>query len=191
MLVSETCILGSGSIARKPQVRFGSRLCENAIEPRKHRIVFSIAFFRQKLPVQLVSPSTKSRRKFYTQVERYSFHTAWVICGSRHWIDRDPIRPRDRTLSDRPSTSEERKIWPWSPSGLGGSRFRVPPQGERPRPSVLVRLQGNLGTLCRYRPLLPILVSVEIRSRACCRLSSMREASQRLTVLSLRSFFSP
>ena len=27
------------------------------------RIVFSIAFFRQKLPVQLVSASTKSRRK--------------------------------------------------------------------------------------------------------------------------------
>jgi hypothetical protein len=48
----------------------GSRLCETAIEPRKHRIVFSIAFFRQKLPVQLVSASTKSRRKFYTQVER-------------------------------------------------------------------------------------------------------------------------
>jgi hypothetical protein len=33
-------------------------VCENAIEPRMHRIVFSIAFFRQKLPVQLVSAST-------------------------------------------------------------------------------------------------------------------------------------
>jgi hypothetical protein len=57
-------------------VRVGSRLCENALEPRMRRIVFSIAFFRQKLPVQLVSASTKSRRKFYTRVQRKSFHTA-------------------------------------------------------------------------------------------------------------------
>jgi hypothetical protein len=49
------------------QVSFGSS--ENALEPRMRRIVFSIAFFRQKLPVQLVSASTKSRRKFYTQVQ--------------------------------------------------------------------------------------------------------------------------
>src|SRR5450759_4384301 len=40
------------------------------------RIVCSIAFFRQMLSVQLVFTSTKSRRKFYTQVERQSFHTA-------------------------------------------------------------------------------------------------------------------
>jgi hypothetical protein len=46
-----------------------AHLCENAIESKMHRIVFSIAFFRQALPVQLVSASTKSRRKFYTQVE--------------------------------------------------------------------------------------------------------------------------
>jgi hypothetical protein len=52
-----------------------TRLCENAHEPRMPRIVFSIAFFRQKLPVQLVSTSTKSRWKFYTQVRRRSFHT--------------------------------------------------------------------------------------------------------------------
>src|ERR1700694_1400398 len=45
------------------------------------RIVFSIAFFRQKLPVQLVSTSTKSRWKFYTQVRRGSFHTAWTHSG--------------------------------------------------------------------------------------------------------------
>src|ERR1700682_1601851 len=48
------------------------------------RIVFSIAFFRQKLPVQLVSTSTKSRWKFYTQVRRRSFHTAWVKRRNTH-----------------------------------------------------------------------------------------------------------
>src|ERR1700681_1460157 len=31
--------------------RFGSRLCENALDQRPHRIVFSIAFFRKRLPV--------------------------------------------------------------------------------------------------------------------------------------------
>jgi hypothetical protein len=46
------------------------------------RIVFLLAFFRQKLPVQLVSTSTKSRWKFYTQFARRSFHTAWVRTGS-------------------------------------------------------------------------------------------------------------
>jgi VCBS repeat-containing protein len=34
------------------------------------------------LPVQLVFTSTKSRRKFYTQVERQSFHTASYVSGN-------------------------------------------------------------------------------------------------------------
>src|ERR1700694_6027943 len=42
---------------RVAEDRFGSRLCENVHEPRMPRIVFSIAFFREKLPVQLVSAS--------------------------------------------------------------------------------------------------------------------------------------
>jgi hypothetical protein len=42
------------------------------------RIVFSIAFCQQHLPVRLVSATTKSRWKFYAQVQRLSFHTAWV-----------------------------------------------------------------------------------------------------------------
>src|ERR1017187_1748888 len=48
------------------------------------RIVFSIAFFQKKLPVQSTSTSTKSRWKFYTQVGHRSFHTAWVEsrCGA-------------------------------------------------------------------------------------------------------------
>ena len=33
--------------------------------------------------MQLVSASTKSRRKFYTQVEHWSFHTAWTQLGHR------------------------------------------------------------------------------------------------------------
>ena len=67
--------------APRPYVASGSRLCENVHEPRMPRIVFSIAFFREKLPVQLVSASMKSRRKFYTQVRRRSFHTARVTSG--------------------------------------------------------------------------------------------------------------
>jgi hypothetical protein len=45
------------------------------------RIVFSTFFFRQALPVQLVFTSTKSRRKFCTQVERQSFHSASTRSG--------------------------------------------------------------------------------------------------------------
>jgi hypothetical protein len=48
----------------------GPRLCENAFEPRTLRIVFSIAFCQQHRPVRLASVTTKSRWKFYAQVER-------------------------------------------------------------------------------------------------------------------------
>jgi hypothetical protein len=37
------------------------------------RIVFSISFFRQALPLQLAFASPTSRRKFYTHVERSEF----------------------------------------------------------------------------------------------------------------------
>jgi hypothetical protein len=40
------------------------------------RIVFSIVYYQQHLPVRLVSATTKSRWKFYAQVQRLSFHTA-------------------------------------------------------------------------------------------------------------------
>src|SRR3977135_4405907 len=59
-------------------VWFGSRLCEKSREPRKRRIVFSIAVSRPRLPVQLVSVSMKLRQKFYTRIERRTFHTAWT-----------------------------------------------------------------------------------------------------------------
>ena len=52
-----------------------SRLCENVLEPRMRRIAFSISFSRQSWKVQLVFTSTKSRRNFYTQVERQFSHS--------------------------------------------------------------------------------------------------------------------
>src|SRR6267378_819249 len=67
-----------GTFRASRDVRLESRLCENVREPRMPRIVFSFAFFRQKLPVQLVSTATKSRWKFHAQVGRRSFHTAWT-----------------------------------------------------------------------------------------------------------------
>jgi hypothetical protein len=62
-------------------LRFGSSLCENSLEPGTRRIVFSIAFSQEKSPVQSVSTTTKLRQKFYRQVQRRSFHTAWVKTG--------------------------------------------------------------------------------------------------------------
>src|ERR1700694_1730059 len=54
------------------------RLCENSLEPRTRRIVFSIAFSQEKSPVPSVSTTKKLRQKFYAQDQRRSFHTAWV-----------------------------------------------------------------------------------------------------------------
>src|SRR5712672_2132554 len=71
-----------GQCTRAPRVRNGSRLCEKSREPRKRRIVFSIAVSRPRLPAQLVSVSMKLRQMFYTQIERRRFHTAWVKNGS-------------------------------------------------------------------------------------------------------------
>jgi len=74
-------------------VAFGSRLCENVLEPRMRRIAFSISFSRQSWKVQLVFTSTKSRRNFYTQVERQSFNTAWVRLGPRAASELGPLFP--------------------------------------------------------------------------------------------------
>src|ERR1700737_3474327 len=81
----------------------GPGCVKTCTKPRMPRIVFSIAFFRQKLPVRSVSTSTKSRWKFYTQVRRESFHTAWgqsrhsdharIISGLPRWS-----QPVDATL---------------------------------------------------------------------------------------------
>ncbi len=77
------------------------------------RIVFSITFFRQKPPVQLVSTSTKSRWKFYTQVERRSFHTAWVnrvILTMRRSL---PVFPDERTYSVSAGMSQRCQTRTW------------------------------------------------------------------------------
>ena len=66
------------TLLRGDDFRFGSRLCEKSREPRKRRIIFSIAVSRPRLPAQLVSVSMKLRQMFYTQIERRTFHTAWV-----------------------------------------------------------------------------------------------------------------
>ena len=61
------------------------------------RIVFSIAFFRQKLSVQSTPTSTKSRWKFYTQLGHRSFHTGWVKNGSVRARAARPVYPPEQT----------------------------------------------------------------------------------------------
>jgi hypothetical protein len=87
--------------------RYGSRLCENASEPRTLRIVFSIAYHQQRLPVRLVSTTTKSRWKFYTQVQLLSFHTAWVKSGPRCVLERWPLYPDEQTSASASIRSEK------------------------------------------------------------------------------------
>src|ERR1700687_153744 len=71
------------------------------------RIVFSIPFCRQVLLVQLVFTSTKSRRKFYTQVVRQSFHTASTRSG-RNRTDTEITKGLTRMSTDTlPSAHDE------------------------------------------------------------------------------------
>src|SRR5712671_5724795 len=53
------------------------------------------------------STTTKSRRKFYAQVQRRSFHTAWVINGPGGPEIRLPLYPRKRTQVGHRAMSEK------------------------------------------------------------------------------------
>jgi hypothetical protein len=80
--------------------RLGSRRCENSLEPRTARIVFSIAFSQEKSPVQSVSTTTKLRQKFYEQVQRRSFHTAWVISERQRSASFRPLSNNGHSSAD-------------------------------------------------------------------------------------------
>src|SRR3981081_853454 len=105
----EPLLLGAKrkTFARSEYFAFGPRLCEKSREPRKRRIVFSIAVSRPRLPVQLVSVSMKLRQMFYTQIERQTFHAAWVRLGSRATQSRLPLFPQQQTLLSLAVTSEK------------------------------------------------------------------------------------
>ena len=91
-------------------------LCENVREPRMHRIVFSIVVSQRKLLVQLVSASTKLRQMFYTQIERRSFHTAWVKNGSVRARAARRFYPQVQTSSACPGMS----VWCHKQSSCAG-----------------------------------------------------------------------
>ena len=104
-----------------------ARLCEKSREPRKRRIVFSIAVSRPRLPVQLVSVSMKLRQMFYTQIERRTFHTAWVISAILTVVPLLPVFPQLQTcrctaLTDAMCT--EAAIEPDLRLALAKPRFR-------------------------------------------------------------------
>ncbi len=71
------------------------------------RIVFSIAYCQQHLPVRLVSATTKSRWNFYAQVQRLSFHTGWVKNGSPDAQAGGPLCSLERTSAAAPLRSEK------------------------------------------------------------------------------------
>src|SRR5215470_5521167 len=82
----------SGANVRKPP-----RLCENAQEPTRRRIVFSIALFPVAATALLLFRLTKLSRTFYAQIECLSFHTASTLNGH---------------CQRRPTTA--RSGWQWS-----------------------------------------------------------------------------
>src|SRR5258707_15799127 len=71
-------------------------------EPRTRRIVFSIVFSQWWSQALLVFKFTKSRRNFYTQIERRSFYAAKTQLGH------EPSRCLHKSISsaDQSTTSE-------------------------------------------------------------------------------------
>src|SRR5215469_773042 len=57
---------------------YGASLCENAQEPTRRRIVFSIALFLIAATALFLFRLMKSRRTFYAQIECLRFHTVSV-----------------------------------------------------------------------------------------------------------------
>src|SRR5215472_2844762 len=76
-------------------VRKPPRLCENAQEPTRRRIVFSIALSPMAATALFVFRLTKSRRTFYAKIERLCFHTASTHCSrfphDTGWTAVDPL----------------------------------------------------------------------------------------------------
>ena len=67
------------SISRiEPNDQKGSRLCENAQEPTRRSIIFSIDLSPNAATALFLFRLTKSRRTFYAQIECLCFHTASV-----------------------------------------------------------------------------------------------------------------
>jgi hypothetical protein len=63
------------------------------------RIVFSIASLPAASTTAIVSAPPKSRWKFYAQVQRLRFHTAWIKSGSRGFATGCLLDAGEQTLS--------------------------------------------------------------------------------------------
>src|SRR5215469_11325929 len=70
-----------------------AHLCENAQEPTRGRIIFSIPLFPIVATALFLFRTTKSRRTFYAQIECLCFHTAWPLCC--HCLDLEPVAGSD------------------------------------------------------------------------------------------------
>ena len=122
-----------------------SRLCENARGPRMRRIVFSFAFFRHGLTVQLVSISTKSRLRFYTQVSCRTFHTAWFAGTTQDDCQLSNSR-RTFTTSPRHAPEPLRNLPPKEGVGNAGC-----PWHPQPRVHLVVVERTRVTTSRRLR----------------------------------------
>src|ERR1700731_298675 len=112
------------SDARSANDRFRPRLCENAQEPTRRRIVFSIAFFRGRPPAIFVSRLTKSGRTFCARIERQRFYTAWPRerkSGGKVRCFRSAPIAVIRTRAIEPPDSEDPPL-----SHCSNARFVVP-----------------------------------------------------------------
>jgi hypothetical protein len=102
---------------RSPSAHSCPRLCENAQEPARRRIVFSITLLPIAVTALFVFRLTKSRRTFYAQIECLCFHTVWPPSGRCR-------RHRAVAMSDGKQTFVERLPSEGNASGAACNKAR-------------------------------------------------------------------
>src|SRR5580692_11321918 len=104
-------------VDRRPDGKECPRLCENAQEPARRRIVFSITLLPIAVTALFVFRLTKSRRTFYAQIECLCFHTVWPPSGRCR-------RHRAVAMSDGKQTFVERLPSEGNASGAACNKAR-------------------------------------------------------------------
>jgi hypothetical protein len=84
----------------KPDVRFGSRPCENSDVELARRKFVSITLNNKRTALAVAVERRKERKQFCAFSARARFHTAWVKNGPWVASELGPLIPQQRTYSD-------------------------------------------------------------------------------------------
>ena len=91
----------------RPDVRSGSRLCENSDVGLARRKPVSIAMNKKRIALAITIERRKERKQFCAFSAHARFHTAWVKSVVLTGGQSLPVFSYERTSSDRPGMSEK------------------------------------------------------------------------------------